>query len=52
MSPHQFSYAIDIKRFQNLLDTSVDDAERRTIKNLLTEEKAKTELQASEPKKE
>ena len=50
MSP--FSYAFDIKRFQNLLDTSIDEAERETIQGLLDEEKAKAESQASEPKKE
>ena len=49
-----FSYAINtnIKRFQNLLETSVDETERRMIERLLTEEKAKETLQASEPKKE
>lgn len=47
-----FSCAIDIKRFQNLLETSRDDTERRTIQRLLTEEKAKPALQAAEPKKE
>lgn len=47
-----FSYAIDIKRFQNLLETSVDETERQTIQRLLEEEKAKEALQASEPKKE
>jgi hypothetical protein len=50
MSP--FSYAIDIKRFQNLLDTSTDEAERETIQDLLEQEKAKAESQGSEPKKE
>jgi hypothetical protein len=46
------SYVIDmnIKRFQNLLDTSVDETERQKIQSLLTEEKAKAELQASQPK--
>jgi hypothetical protein len=50
----QFSYVIDmnIRRFQNLLDTSVDETERQVIQNLLTEEKAKADFQASEPKKE
>jgi hypothetical protein len=47
-----FSCAIDIKRFQNLLDTSVDETERRTIRRLLTEEKDKAALHAQEPKKE
>lgn len=46
-----FSYSINIKRFQDLLETSVDETERRTIQNLLTEEKAKAALQASEPQK-
>ena len=48
---NNFSYSIDIKRFQNLLETSVDDTERRTIQHFLTNEKAKAALQASEPKK-
>jgi hypothetical protein len=45
-----FSYATDmnIKRFQNLLETSADETERQTIQRLLTEEKAKAVLQASE----
>ena len=47
-----FSYSIDIKRFQNLLETSVDETERRTIQRLLAEEKIKAALPASEPKKE
>jgi hypothetical protein len=48
-----FFYAIDtnIKRFQNLLETSVDETERRMIQKLLTEEKAKAALQASKLKK-
>jgi len=35
-----FFYATDsnIKRFRNLLETSVDETERRTIQRLLTEE--------------
>jgi hypothetical protein len=47
-------YVIDlnIKRFQNLLETSVDETERQTIESLLTEEKARAALQASESKKE
>lgn len=49
---NEFSYAIDIKRFQNLLHTSADDSERRTIERLLAEEKAKAESQASEPNKD
>jgi hypothetical protein len=40
---NDFSYATDmnIKRFQTLLETSVDEIERRTIQALLTEELAK-----------
>jgi hypothetical protein len=45
----RFSYATDsnIKRFQNLLDTSVDATERQVLERLLAEEKAKVMLQAS-----
>jgi hypothetical protein len=44
-----FSYAINmnIKRFQNLLDTSFDESERQTI-----QKKAKAAVQALEPKKD
>jgi hypothetical protein len=51
---HYRAYAVNtnIKRFQNLLETSVDDTERKTIQRLLAEEKAKVALQTSEPKKE
>jgi hypothetical protein len=37
---NDFSYATDsnIKRFRNLLETSVDETERRTIQRLLTQE--------------
>jgi len=47
-----FSYDIDIKRFQNLLETSVDETERRTIQKLLTEAKTKAAVQVAEPKKD
>jgi hypothetical protein len=49
-----FSYAIDlnIKRYQNLLDASADETERRTIQALLAEEKTKAALRASEPTKD
>lgn len=38
-----FSYAIDmnIRRYKNLLATSVNEAERKTIQNLLAEEISK-----------
>jgi hypothetical protein len=45
---NSFSYAIDIKRFENLLATSVDETERRTIQGLLREEKAKAASQGSQ----
>jgi hypothetical protein len=41
----------NIKRFRNLLETSVDDTERQTIEKLLIEEKAKATSQASKPPK-
>ena len=46
---NNFLYAIDsnIKRFRNLLDTSVDAAERQMLQRLLAEEIAKAALQAS-----
>ena len=50
-----FSYAIDmnIRRYKNLLATSVNEAERKTIQNLLAEEISKAGAAApSEPKKE
>ena len=51
---NSFVYATDlnIKRFQNMLDTSVDETARRTIQHLLSEEKAKAGQQASKPKTE
>jgi hypothetical protein len=48
---NSFSHSIDIKRFQNLLDTSVDETERQTIQRLLTDERDKAALQALEAKK-
>ena len=50
-----FSRTIDIKRFQNLLETSVDKTERQTIQKLLSEEEEKARaaaLQACEPDKD
>lgn len=49
-----FSYAIDmnIKRYKNLLATSVDETERKTILSLLAEENAKVAaIPLSEPDK-
>jgi hypothetical protein len=39
----------NIKRLQNLLETSTNDAERLTIEKLLTKEKLRCGLQASNP---
>jgi hypothetical protein len=47
-----FVTAANIKRFRGLLETSVDETERRTIKALLAEEEAKAALPCPEPKKE
>jgi hypothetical protein len=48
------SYVTDlnIKRYRNLLETSVDETERQTIQKLLAEEQTKPLLQASAPKLE
>jgi hypothetical protein len=35
MNQFEFVDSANIKRYQNLLETSVDEAERRTIKNFL-----------------
>jgi hypothetical protein len=41
MDQVEFVHSPNIKRYQNLLETSVDETERRTISQLLAEEKAK-----------
>ena len=41
MDQFEFVYSPNIKRYQNLLETSVDETERRIIQKLLTEEEAK-----------
>ena len=51
MPLNSFSFAINIKRFQNLLETSADDTERRTIQRLLNEEQSKAVVPEPEPKK-
>ena len=40
MNDFSCSTEINIKRFQNLLRTSVDETERQTIQRLLSEEEA------------
>jgi hypothetical protein len=47
-----FITALNIKRFRNLLQTSINDTDRRTIQTLLSEEEAKAAVQCSGPKKE
>jgi hypothetical protein len=51
---NNFSYVTDlnIKRYRNLLETSVDETERKTIQKLLAEEQTKRQLQTSAPKLE
>jgi hypothetical protein len=41
MDQFEFVYGQNIKRYRNLLETSVDETERRTIQRLLTKEEAK-----------
>jgi hypothetical protein len=41
MDQFEFVYSPNIKRYRNLLETSVDETERRIIQKLLTEEEAK-----------
>ena len=43
MSIQSFTMEANIRRFQNLLETSVDETERQTLQRLLVEEKAKEE---------
>jgi hypothetical protein len=50
MDQFEFIRKINIERFQSLLATSVDDAERRTIQILLAKEAAKEALRTSKPK--
>ena len=49
---NSFSYSINIKQFQNLLDASVGKTGQQKIQGPFTGEKAKAELQAAEPKKD
>ncbi len=46
---NSFSYSMDIKRLQNLLETSVDDTERQRIQILLSKE-APRRFRESEPR--
>jgi hypothetical protein len=47
MEQFEFVNKLNIKRLQNLLETSLNESERRTIQKLLTEEKAKQGLSTS-----
>lgn len=48
----QVSSAVNIRRFQNLLDTSVDVTERATIQGLIDKEKAAAALPPKNPQKQ
>ena len=49
MDSHSYATEMNIRRFQNLLETSVDETERQMIQNLLAEEKAKVGQRAAQP---
>jgi hypothetical protein len=49
MSNSSYASNMNIKRFQNLLDTSVDKTEREMLQRLLNEEKAAAERLAAKP---
>ena len=48
MNPFLYATHRNIKRLQNLLDTSVGSTERQMLQRLIAEEKAKAKLQAPE----
>jgi hypothetical protein len=48
MTRNQYSWEIDIRRLQNLMDTSNSDAERDAIQNLLTKEETKLRSEQSD----
>jgi hypothetical protein len=52
MDQFEFVHSQNITRYQNLLETSVDEAERQTIQKLLAKEETKQAFQASVPKLE
>jgi hypothetical protein len=47
----QFANKPNVKRLHNLLETSRDEAERRTIRRMLAAEEDEQALGASEPSK-
>jgi hypothetical protein len=52
MEQFEFVNKLNIQRFQNLLETSLNDSKRQIIQKLLIEEKAKQGLSGSKPKPE
>jgi hypothetical protein len=51
MNAHAYALELNIRRFRNLLETSVDETERQLIQNLLAQEMAKTASPPSGPDK-
>jgi hypothetical protein len=52
MDEFEFVNKLNIQRFQDLLETSLNGSERQIIQKLLIEEKAKQGLSGSKPKSE
>jgi hypothetical protein len=52
MDQFEFVNKLNIQRFQDLLETSLNGSERQIIQKLLIEEKAKQGLSGSKPKSE
>jgi hypothetical protein len=52
MDQFEFVNKLNIQRFQNLLETSLNDSERQIIQKLMMEEKAKQRVSGSKPKSE
>jgi hypothetical protein len=48
----EFANKLNVERFQGLLKTSLNDSKRRTIQQLLIQEKSRWVLSASKPKLE
>ncbi len=47
MNSYSYATEMNIRRFQNLLNSSINEGERRMIQGLLAEEKVKAALQTS-----
>jgi hypothetical protein len=52
MEQFEFVNKLNIQRFQNLLETSLNDSERQIIQKLMMEEKAKQRVSGSKPTSE